>query len=144
MAHGKGYVAVSRKVIAEQLGRSLTENEIVLHKNGDRLDNNPENLRVVARNYGFKPNTTEYRKGIKKGFTFERGYAVIWNPKHPMARKTGYVLEHRLIMAEHLGRILQEDEHVHHKNGNRLDNRIRNLEIVDKEEHPLTYKEVNR
>ena len=63
------------------------------------------------------------------------GYVYRYLPNHPLATKSGYILEHRLIMATHIGRHLLADEHVHHKNHNKRDNRLENLELLTRKDH---------
>lgn len=57
----------------------------------------------------------------------DRGYIRTRMPSHPFANPAGYVLEHRLVMEAHLGRVLLPSEIVHHINGIHDDNRIENL-----------------
>lgn len=66
------------------------------------------------------------------------GYVYIWKPEHPNAgvgRGKQYIAEHRLVMSEHLGRPLTGTESVHHKNGIKDDNRIGNLELMQRRVH---------
>lgn len=69
-------------------------------------------------------------KIVSKG---DYNYAVV--KQHPNATKYGYVLEHRIIIENHLGRLLNSNEVVHHINGDKKDNRIENLEVQTAKEH---------
>lgn len=49
-----------------------------------------------------------------------------------MQDKSARILEHRWVMAKHLGRPLFKHENVHHLNGDRGDNRLENLELWER------------
>jgi HNH endonuclease len=77
------------------------------------------------------PDHPLWKGGVAKT---EDGYILVaMSVGHPFApqmrRSNGYCLEHRLVMAEHLGRPLRRSETVHHLNGVKMDNRIENLQM---------------
>jgi len=57
------------------------------------------------------------------------------DPYIKMAKKSRYVLEHRLVVARALGRCLEDYEIVHHKDSNPLNNNIDNLELIGDGSH---------
>lgn len=85
-----------------------------------------EETRVKISLANKKPKSTP-----KKRIKTDDGYIIVYRPKHPMCNSIGYILEHRLIMSEHLGRLLNRKEVVHHKNHIKDDNKIENLMLIE-------------
>lgn len=79
----------------------------------------------------------ESRKLKTEGHRKKRrdGYISVYYPTHPKASKSGYVMEHRLIIEKHIGRLLNDDEVVHHINHIKSDNRLNNLQLMTFKEH---------
>lgn len=70
------------------------------------------------------------RKIVKKG---DYLYAVV--PEHPKRTDKNYVLMHRVVVENSIGRLLKDDEIIHHKNEDKHDNRVENLEITTVSKH---------
>jgi hypothetical protein len=96
-----------------------------------------------ARGHNRPGKQTEFRKGQNMGplnvrwsggsMNHGTGYIkLLVGAEHPMANERGYVFAHRLVMSEAIGRPLRSSEQVHHINGDRSDNRLENLQLLQR------------
>jgi len=68
------------------------------------------------------------------------GYVMLKLPTHPNKSKSGYFMEHRAVMENNLGRLLDNTEIVHHLDGDRTNNNIENLQLLkNKKEHMILH-----
>ncbi len=77
----------------------------------------------------------------KGGSEIDRdGYIRAYAPAHPWPRRNGYVREHVRVMELSLGRRIKPGEVVHHKDHDRRNNALDNLELMGRGEHSRAHR----
>ena len=104
------------------------ERHLEMHRNYRR--------KKVRQNRGLPLDHPRLMRKNGEGTIHKEGYKIISIGYHANAQKKGLILEHILIMTQYLNRPLIKGENVHHKNGNRSDNRIENLELWTTKQPP--------
>lgn len=89
-------------------------------------------IRELDRSHNGRPVRTD-RNGYVAIYEPDRAFTD--NRKRANTLPMGFYWEHRIVMERILGRRLNRNEVVHHRNGIRTDNRIENLQLVTTKEH---------
>ena len=76
-----------------------------------------------------------YGKRQHRAYVTNEGYKQVYKPSSPEARSNGYVAVHRDVACRKLGRPLRANEVVHHRDGNKLNNRPGNLQVMSPSQH---------
>ena len=102
--------------------------DVICPVDGTRFHIPPSQL---ARTHGKPTCSPECKKKYRVGprhWNYKGGYVDAAGYRR-VSVDGRYVLEHRLVLERKLGRKLRPNERVRWKNGNRQDNRLRNLTV---------------
>jgi hypothetical protein len=73
------------------------------------------------------------------GRTIRNGYWIVYMPDHRRVMRGGRVYEHIIVAEKKYGRPIKRTEHIHHIDGNRLNNSLENLLVCSIKEHGLIH-----
>lgn len=119
--YGKKYREQNRK-LCQQRSRKSQQKKSEYYRLKTR-----ENYR---RKHGIPLDDPFVKRKAGEGNVDAQGYKTITKRGHPNQMDAkGRIREHVFVMSNHLDRPLKKGESVHHKNGDRLDNRVENLEL---------------
>ena len=106
------------------------------HRSLKASDRNRKNFTGLCKPCYLK-NTRGEKHGKWKGGKFidKFGYMLILKRDHPLADGYGYIREHRLVASNKWGVKSLIGMVVHHKDGDRLNNNIENLQIMSMGDH---------
>lgn len=144
--HARCTTYISRSRFDEKAAAALYSSGLSLHAVSGRLNCPVHWVRAAIFQAGIMRKPLDsfnggrpHNKKHEKGKMNANGYRIVWinksDPMWPMThggKRPGYIGEHRLVMARHLGRCLKPWEIVHHKDHVRSHNWIENLELVVK------------
>lgn len=95
----------------------------------------------LPRNYASGPRNAMWKGGRSIA---SNGYVLVRvGASYHLADVRGYAYEHRIAAENEIGRKLRPGEQVHHKNGNKQDNRPNNLEVLTFQEHRFHHRQKN-
>ena len=137
--NSRGYVFEHRLIMEKHLGRYLRPDEVVHHIDGNRSNNDINNLIVLSQSEHHKLTN----KQLWKNNRGSGDYVRVYKSDHPNRDHNNCVKEHRLVVEQHVGRYLRHDEIVHHINGIKSDNRLENLQLMTKSEHHKLHMRIN-
>ena len=127
LSHYQAYKSIIKASVQFNIGL-CTVNRILI-KNG------------VKRDGRHKKNNPNWAGGV---ITTRQGYIKVRDPLNVMADSRGYVWEHRLVMAKHLGRPLKRTEVVHHIDDDKTNNQLSNLMLFKSQAEHISHHRKTR